>query len=161
MFGLINFLLTSAPVCPKPPDAPADGVQEHLPIPIGLEPYNQCAVSEDEMSITCSSFLSIYITEVSYGRDSATKREMCGGDSPSDFQSLGSGTCYDDAYNSQLQGEIASECHGTYNCTFHVPTTPLTEDCDGLKREIKVNYTCGEYFWERLTTIQILLKCFS
>ena len=34
-------------MCPKPPDAPADGIQEHLPIPIGLDPYNQCAVSED------------------------------------------------------------------------------------------------------------------
>ena len=83
------------------------------------------------------------MTKVSYGRDSSTGREVCGGDKPNDFKSLGSGTCYDEAYNSQLLEEIASECHGTFNCTYYIPTTPLTQDCDGLRREVKINHTCG------------------
>ena len=53
------------------------------------------------------------------------------------------GSCYDDDYNQQLRGEIALQCHGTYNCTFYVPTVPLGDECIGLIRETKVNYICG------------------
>ena len=108
-----------------------------------MEPFKTCALDSEEVTLTCHSFLSIYVTKVSYGRDSSTGREVCGGDKPNDFKSLGSGTCYDEAYNSQLLEEIASECHGTFNCTYYIPTTPLTQDCDGLRREVKINHTCG------------------
>ena len=53
------------------------------------------------------------------------------------------GSCYDDDYNQQLRGEIALQCHGTYNCTFFVPTVPLGDECIGLIRETKVKYICG------------------
>ena len=113
-----------------------------------MEPHRECGLDSEAVTLSCPSFLSIYITQISYGRDSSTKRELCGGYKPSDSKSLGSGTCYNEAFNSQLLADMAFECHGTFNCTFIVPTVPLSTDCDGLRREVKINHTCGKFCLE-------------
>ena len=143
-FALISFFIL-APLCPKPPDAPNEGVQEHLPIPIGLEPQQNCVLDSEQVILTCPSFLRTYITEISYGRDSSTGRELCAGEKPDDAKPLSFGTCYDEDFNNQLLLDMAYECHGMFNCTFTVPTVPLSLACDGLRREVKINHTCGKF----------------
>ena len=134
-----------APLCNKPPDAPDDGVREHWPMAIPLAPTEICALDSEDVQLLCHSFLSIYVDGVTYGRDSITGKELCGGDKPNDFQSLGSGTCYNETYNNQLKTELALECHGAYNCSYHIETVPLTSDCNGLRREVKIQYMCGRF----------------
>ena len=138
---LFSFL---APLCPTPPDAPDNGVREHWPLPISIPPVKQCYLDSEVATLTCSSFLDVYVTNVSYGRDSATGKELCGGDKPKDISSLGTGTCYNETYNDYLKSEMSFYCHGTYNCTFTIPTVPLTTDCDGLRREVNIEHICGE-----------------
>lgn len=151
-----------------------------------MEPEKKCGQDDADIILTCNSFLKIYVTEVAYGRNSTTKKQICDGDLPDDknkllvgkifylarnlvsydniqylwgrglpknfdfsavkyflLQLYFKGSCYDDDYNQQLRGEIALQCHGTYNCTFYVPTVPLGDECIGLIRETKVNYICG------------------
>ena len=140
-------LLTSifpAPLCPAPPDVPEEGVAEYLPIAIPMDHNKVCTLDSEDVTLTCNSFLRIYITGVTYGRDSATGIELCDGEKPNG-KSLGSGTCYNATHNEKLENDFALECHGTYNCTVYVPTVPLNPDCDGLRREVRTQYICGKY----------------
>ena len=133
-----------APLCPTPPNAPDEGVREHWPIPLPIEPNNVCYLDSEVAVLTCHSFLKVYVTNVTYGRDSATAKELCDGDKPNDFQSLGSGTCYNETYNDILRNEMAIHCHGSYNCSYEIQTVPLTSDCNGLRRETRIEYICGK-----------------
>ena len=132
-----------APKCPIPPTVPEDGVKEHVPLPIEIPPTKLCSVDAEIITLSCHSFLKVYVISVTYGRNSSSGKELCDGEKK-DEKSLGSGTCYSDEYNQQLRREISLECHGKFNCSFNVPTLPLTEDCDTLKREIRVEYICGK-----------------
>ena len=134
----------SAPLCPKPPDVPDEGVAEYLPIPIPMERNRICTLDSEDVMLTCNSFLRIYVTGVTYGRDSATGKELCDGEKPNG-NSLGSGTCYNETHNEKLRGDLGAECHGTYNCTYYIPTVPLTPDCDGLRREVRTEFICGKF----------------
>ena len=140
MFHLTIFL---APLCPAPPEVPDEGVAEYLPIPIPMDRNTMCTLDSEDVMLTCHSFLRIYITGVTYGRDSATGKELCDGEKPNG-KSLGSGTCYNETHNEKLKNDFAFECHNSYNCTFYVGTVPLTPDCDGLRREVRTEYICGE-----------------
>ena len=135
-----------APLCPKPPNAPEEGKKEHWPLPIPIEPTKVCYLDSEVVSLTCNSFLNVYVTNVTYGRDSVTAREVCDGDRPDDLKSLGTGTCYDQTFNDQLKYQMGLNCHGTFNCTYQIPTVPLTTDCDGLRRETRIDYICVECF---------------
>ena len=146
----INFK-SSAPLCPKPPKAPDEGVREHLPLAIPVEPIKECYLDSEVATLTCHSFLNVYVTKVSYGRNSETGAVLCDGDKPNDFSSLGQGTCYNDTYNTYLKDQMGFNCHGTFNCTYQIPTVPLTTDCDGLRRETKIEYICGEYIFKTFT----------
>ena len=127
-----------------PPEVPDEGVAEYLPIPIPMDRNKICTLDSEDVMLTCHSFLRIYVTAVTYGRDSATGRELCDGEKPNG-KSLGSGTCYNETHNAKLENDFAFECHGTYNCTFYVPTVPLSPDCDGLRREVRTEYICGTF----------------
>ena len=102
-----------------------------------------CITDSEDIILTCNSFLSVYVTYVTYGRNSSTAKVLCDGDKSPDLKSLGSGTCYDDDFNAHLLYNLAYECHGLYNCTYYVPTVPLTPNCDGLRREVRVEHICG------------------
>ena len=134
-----------APLCPTPPKAPEEGVREHWPIPLAIEPTNLCYLDSEVAELKCHSFLRVFVKEVTYGRDSATAKKLCDGEKPNDFQSLGSGTCYNETFNGILMAEMNSNCLGTFNCTYEIPTVPLTTDCNGLRRETKIEYICGKF----------------
>ena len=143
-----------APKCPIPPEVPEDGVKEHVPLPIEIPPNKLCALDAETVTLSCHSFLRVYITSVSYGRNSSSGSNLCDGEKSD--KSLGSGSCYNEDYNKQLLREISLDCHGKFNCTFKVPTLPLTEDCDTLKRELRVEYICGEF-----PIFVDVIKCFD
>ena len=69
---------------------------------------------------------------------------LCDGDKPKDAFAP-SQDCYDDNVNTELLGTLRVECRGRYDCVTTVPTLPLTSECDGKRREIRVQYSCGQY----------------
>ena len=85
---------------------------EHLPIAIPIEPVKTCVLDSEDVILTCNSFMNVYVTDVTYGRNSSTAKNLCDGGKPPDSKSLGSGTCYDEGHNAQLLHNIAVECHG-------------------------------------------------
>ena len=68
---------------------------------------------------------------------------LCDGDKPKDAFAP-SQDCYDDTVNTQLLESGRAECRGRYDCLTSVPTLPLSQECDGKRREIRATYSCGE-----------------
>ena len=68
---------------------------------------------------------------------------LCDGDKPKDAFAP-SQDCYDDSVNTELLGTLRAECRGQYDCVTTVPTLALTSECDGKRREIRVQYSCGQ-----------------
>ena len=62
-FLTIFFRCVVGPICPDPPDAPDEGVKEYLPIPFPEETVKNCVLNDEDLSIKCSSFLSIYMRD--------------------------------------------------------------------------------------------------
>ena len=138
--------MNSAPLCPKPPDTPTDGVAEYLPIPIPPEPNRICGLDSEDYTLTCNSFLTIYATKVTYGRNNTIDRkELCDGERKDAYNKQAAANCYNETYHAVLLQEIAASCHGSYNCTHFVPTVPLGTCGDQLSREVKIEYLCGMY----------------
>ena len=131
-----------APVCPEPPPAPTDGVREHLPLEPPVDRSEKCFLNGDLMHVTCHSFLNIYPTAVTYGRQAAAKKELCGGQSPADTRASPV-DCYDEEVNLQLLNVSRDLCRGHFNCSQEVPTVILSPACDGMRREYKIEYICG------------------
>ena len=94
------------------------------------------------MTVSCDSFLNIYPTRVSYGRSAESKREVCGGARPDDSRAPAV-DCYDETINLQLLNSSRDICRGEFNCSLQVPTLILSPACDGMKREYKIEYICG------------------
>ena len=135
-----------APLCPTPPDVKVEGIKEYNPLPIPMTPEKICTIDSENVDLKCPSFLDIYITKIVYGRNQSTGKVICDGEKPNDFQQP-NGDCFDETYNNQLRLEMAEACHGIHNCNYTIPTVPLTSVCDGLKREVKIEYICGRWFW--------------
>ena len=133
----------AAPLCPKPPDVMADGVKEYLPIPIPLTLEKTCALSSEDVKLTCPSFLIMYITKLTYGRNRSSEKVLCDGDRPNDLQKPHS-DCFNETFNTELKNQIALECHGGYSCSVSLPTVPLDPACDGMKREARIEHICVE-----------------
>ena len=127
-------------MCPKPPDIPEDGVKEYHPIPIPIEPRKFCGVNEEDMNLRCHSFLNVYIKSFVYGRNFTHRKELCDGEKDDDANAPDK-DCFDDAKSLQFLAKIA--CHGRRGCTGKIPSIPLDEVCNGLKREARVEYLCG------------------
>ena len=131
-----------APLCPVPPDMKEEGVKEYLPIPIGLEPLKICALDSEDVTIQCPTFLKIFVTSVTYGRNSSLGKELCDGEKPKDNKSPAL-NCYKDDQNALMLSELQSACHHNFNCTYSILTVPLDPVCDGLRRETRIEYICG------------------
>ena len=141
IFFSMNF---SAPLCLKPPDAPEEGVQEYLPIPIPIEPEELCDLNDEDITLTCPTFLTIFINKVTYGRNPG--KDLCDGDKPKDtFKPAGDVSCFDDSKSEIVANALKSECHGEYTCTYTVPTLQIGEACSGMRREVKVETLCGKH----------------
>ena len=52
------------PICPAPPDAPDEGVKEYIPIAIPQETAKSCCMDDEDLTLKCPSFLSIYMRAV-------------------------------------------------------------------------------------------------
>ena len=135
--------LSVAPLCPAPPDTPEEGVREYRPIAIGQEPERLCALNSEEIELRCHTFLSVYLQSVTYGRNSTMGKELCDGEKPKDKKAPAL-NCYDEDFNLNLLSELDYLCLGHFNCTFVIPTVPLDPVCDGLSREVRIEYLCGK-----------------
>ena len=133
-----------APLCPAPPEAPAGGEREHLPLGSPVETQEQCFLNGASAELSCPSFLNIYPTKVSYGRAAAEKKELCGGEQPPDSKAAPL-DCYEEKVNQELLSSARDLCRGQFNCSQEVPTIILSPACDGLKREYKIEYVCGNF----------------
>ena len=82
---------------------------------------------------------------------------LCDGDKPKDAFAP-SQDCYDDNVNTELLGSLREECRGRYDCVSTVPNLALTSECDGKRREIRVQYSCGQikHFWWSKFVINVL-----
>ena len=135
--------LFAAPLCPKPPETTEEGVREYHPIPIPVDVEEECGLDSEELPLKCHSFLSIYIYNVTYGRGPG--KELCDGDKPQDsFKPTGDKSCYDEAKDTEVSIELKSECHGQFECTYTIPTLILDSACEGMRRELRLEYICGK-----------------
>ena len=64
--------------------------------------------------------------------------------------------CFNETFESEVVVELENLCHGDYQCTYNIPTVPLDPICDGLKREARIEFSCGESAMLR-TEIMMLL----
>ena len=135
-----------APLCPEPPEAPSEGRREYLPLSIPLLTDSLCAVNSEEIFPVCPTFLNIYITNVTYGRSSEAGKKLCDGNKPKDIKKP-SQDCFDETINQAVKDVLVQGCHGGFNCSVTIPTIPFgINDCDGMKREARVEYICGEFY---------------
>ena len=129
----------------KPPNTPEEGIKDYEPIPFTVDIEETCAVNADEITLTCYSFLGVYIQNVTYGRGSGN--EICDGKKPKDNKGPSPGnSCYNETIDTIITEELKQECHGSYTCQYTVPTFLLDVSCDGMKRELRLEYTCGKIF---------------
>ena len=133
-----------APLCPKPPDVKEEGVKEYMPIPIGMEPEKLCALDSEDLTIQCPTFLKIFINAVSYGRNSSLGKDLCDGEKPKDNKAPAM-NCYEDDIHASMLSDFQAACHHNFNCTVSVATVPLDPVCDGMRREARIEYICGNY----------------
>ena len=132
-----------APLCPIPPDATEEGKKEHHPIPIPVDIEEECGLDSEEVSLTCPSFLNIYIQKVVYGRGPGV--ELCDGDKPADnSKPPGDKSCYDEDKDIEISNGLKTECHGKFTCSYTIPTLLLDVICDGMRREMRLQYICGK-----------------
>ena len=120
-------------------------MKEYLPIAIGLQPEKMCALNSEEIELRCHTFLSIYIKSVTYGRNSTLGKELCDGEKPKDSKAPAL-SCYDEDFNWSLLSDLDTLCLGHFNCSYLIPTVPLDPVCDGISRELRVEYLCGELY---------------
>ena len=132
-----------APLCPKPPDVPEEGIQEYLPIPIPIESEKICALNDETVMLLCPTFLNVFINIVVYGRHKG--KDLCNGEKPKDsFKPSGDVSCFNESISKEVALEFMTACHGGFNCSHEVPTLVLEPACDGMKREMTLEYNCGE-----------------
>ena len=136
-------MIVSAPLCPTPPEATEEGKKEYHPIPIPVDVVEECGLDSEEISLTCPSFLNIYIKNVVYGRGPG--KELCDGDKPDDTSKpAGDKSCYNINKDIKVSNGLKTECHGKFSCSYTIPTLLLNVRCDGMRRELRLQYICGK-----------------
>ena len=53
--------------------------------------------------------------------------------------------CYNETFEMEVVGDLMSLCHGEFSCTYNILTVPLDPICDGLKREARIEFSCGKF----------------
>ena len=92
------------------------------------------------MELRCHSFLRVYIRNIIYGRSFASGKELCDGEKPDDTTAPDN-DCFDE--EGKLSELMRQACHGKASCESEIPTLPLDETCNALKREARLEYICG------------------
>ena len=104
-----------------------------------------CAINSEDVEIKCHSFLSVFIEGFSYGRNATKGKELCDGEKKRDSKAPAM-NCFNETFEMEVVVELENICHGEYQCTYNIPTVPLDPICDGMKREARVEFSCGK-FW--------------
>ena len=140
---LLSINQPPAPECPLPPEVPLEGERLYHPTSFPVTSLSQCAVNGDLTTLSCHSFLNVYPTRLTYGRNATLKKDLCDGlhakDDKAPFRN-----CFDENISRQRLSSLRSDCTGLSSCSQEVPTIVLDPVCDGLRREQRVEYICGE-----------------
>jgi hypothetical protein len=116
-----------------------EGARKYLPLAIPLEPEKKCYLNEEQAELKCSSFLIIYIRTLSYGRSFSSAKELCDGEKLDDTAAPEK-DCFDE--EGKVMTIVKASCHGTATCDNKIPSLPLDASCNGLKRELRMEYVC-------------------
>ena len=54
--------------------------------------------------------------------------------------------CFNETFEMEVITELEDLCHGEFQCTYTIPTVPLDPICDGMKREARIEFSCGKSF---------------
>ena len=52
--------------------------------------------------------------------------------------------CFNETFELEVVVELENLCHGEYQCSYNIPTVPLDPICDGMKREARIEFSCGK-----------------
>lgn len=132
-----------APMCSDPPPVPIEGVRELINLPLPVDKFHQCSINDETLVLQCDSFLNVFVTNVTYGREKTNGLTLCDGDFQPDIAKP-SMDCFDDSRNQEMRENLRNECNGLHECRYLVPTLPLPSACDGKRREVRVEYLCGK-----------------
>ena len=141
-------MVFSGPACPKPPEPPNEGQRDYLPTEFPQEVEESCNIQGETMRIKCHSFLNIYIRQTSYGRDFANEKKLCDGERPDDIKGVNDESSF---CKRHMGDDIVDQCQGDDYCI--IPVTgdmdrswpkKLDTTCALLKKELRVDYICGE-----------------
>jgi hypothetical protein len=137
-----NDINIPAPLCPKPPDVPLEGVREFVPNVYALEPVETCGLVGETSALVCHSFLSVYVEMASFGRMAVKERELCDGAREKDRSAPGT----DCLETTAILRRARQLCHGRARCSLTVEyglanfTNCMPTD---LKRELRTSHICG------------------
>ena len=144
--------ISPAPLCPKPPDVPEEGIRDFEPKVFPQEIENSCNIEGENMKIKCHSFLSVYLKTIVYGRNYTNEKKLCDGDNPDDSKGVDSETDYCLRSRKNWRS-IKDLCHGESSCLIPVAADMdsawqtkyhFGAACNGLKRELRVEHICGK-----------------
>ena len=136
----------SAPLCPKPPETPVEGLVDFQPIVFDQETVKSCAIEDKILDLKCHSFLKIYIPSSTFGRNynesSSVGKMLCDGAEQADGLAAQGPECIE---TSSVLEEARRLCHGRSSCSL--PVTPdmasLGPTCSLLKKELRTEHICG------------------
>ena len=160
-----------APLCPKPPDVPEEGIRDFEPKIFPQEIENSCGIEGENIEIKCHSFLSVYLKTITYGRNYTNEKKLCDGEKPDDSKAVDSETDY--CLRSRKNWKKwKSLCHEESSCLIPV-TADMDSDwqsqfhfdaaCNGLKRELRVEHICGKQHPRYISTFEFfihIVECF-
>ena len=121
-------LVISAPICSPPPAIPTDGFL-NISHPVhDVQNIHSCMTDGKNLSISCPSFLNIYIRSAIY----VIKAKVLGPE--------------EDCLDTDVIKMIRSKCHGRYSCVLSVSDglADLSLDCSTNKKELSITHTCGK-----------------
>ena len=119
-------------------------MREYHPTAFPVASHHQCAVNADLLSLSCPTFLSVFPLSLSYGRNASLKKTLCDG-AHGDDDKAPLESCYDETVNREMLASVRSVCAGQSVCSHQVQTEVLQPACDGLRRELRLEFTCGQY----------------
>ena len=120
-------LVISAPICSPPPAIPTDGFL-HISSPLhDVQNIHSWMTDGKNLSISCPSFLNIYIRSASYGIKAKADTVFTSEKDPEP---------YEDCLDLDVIKKIRSKCHGSYHCVLSESgdLADLSHDCNSNKK---------------------------
>ena len=117
-------------------------MREFVPVVFELEPVESCALADETVSLTCHSFLTVYLQSASFGRTAKAGKELCDGARDED-RAKPDEDCLETRAVLQKGRDL---CHGRSSCSL--PVSADMADFTGcmaadLKRELRTRHICG------------------